>query len=305
MSIRFIDCPVFLSKFYAGKLSKIVPGLEINTEELVPSEMLRLVEHCEFVMNDHTYMDPEFLANCKRLKSIVFMGTGASSFIDIPAAKSQGIRVRTIKGYGDRSVAEHAIALMFSAGRRVVEMDRSIRQGEWATLNSMEFRGKRLGVVGTGGIGSEVIKMGAALGLEVLAWNRSGVANNLPCKEVALDYLMGNADVLSLHLALTDETKGILNAERLQMLGSDAILVNTSRGALINEDALLDCLRNNRIRHAALDVFLEEPLSKDSPFFDLENVTLTAHAGWMTTEASINLFRMSLEELSREILNQA
>ena len=157
MSIRFIDCPVFLYELYAGKLSKIVPGLEINTEELGPSEMLRLVEDCEFVMNDHTYMDPEFLANCKRLKSIVFMGTGASSFIDIPAAKSHGIRVRTIKGYGDRSVAEHAIALMFSAGRRVAEMDRSIRQGEWATLNSMEFRGKRLGVVGTGGIGSEVV----------------------------------------------------------------------------------------------------------------------------------------------------
>ncbi|MBE24553.1 MAG: 3-phosphoglycerate dehydrogenase [Rhodospirillaceae bacterium] len=305
MSIKFIDCPVFLSKFYVGKLSKIVPDLEINTGELVPSEMLRLVEHCEFVMNDHTYMDPEFLAHCKRLKSIVFMGTGASSFIDIPAAKSQGIRVRTIKGYGDRSVAEHAIALMFSAGRRVVEMDRSIRQGEWATLNSMEFRGKRLGVVGTGGIGSEVVKMGAALGLEVLAWNRSGVPNNLPCKEVTLDYLMGNADVLSLHLALTDETKGILDAGRLEMLRSDVILVNTSRGALINEDALLDCLRDHRIRHAALDVFSEEPLSKDSPFLELENVTLTAHAGWMTTEASINLFRMSLEELSREILNQA
>jgi D-3-phosphoglycerate dehydrogenase len=305
MSIKFIDCPMFLSKFYEGKLSRIVPDLEINTGELARNELRQLAENCEFVMNDHTYMDSEFLAHCKKLKSIVFMGTGASSFIDIPAAKSQGIRVRTIKGYGDRSVAEHAIALMFSAGRRVVEMDSSIRQGEWATLNSMEFLGKKLGVIGTGGIGSEVVKIGAALGLEVLAWNRSGVANDLPCKEVTLDYLIGNVDVLSLHLALTDETEGILNAERLQMLGSNAILVNTSRGALINESALLDCLRNHRIRHAALDVFLEEPLRKNSPFLDLENVTLTAHAGWMTTEASINLLRMSLEELSRELRGQA
>jgi len=304
MSIKFIDCPPLLFKSYDKDLSNMVPNLEINTKELTQNEMMNLAADCEFVMNEHTYMDSDFLAHCKKLKSIVFLGTGASSFIDISAADSHGIRVRTIDGYGNRSVAEHAIALMFSAGRRVVEMDHAIREGNWSTINSMEFRGKRLGVVGTGGIGSEVARIGAALGMQVLAWNRSGVANDLPCKEMELDELIQRADVLSLHLALTDETEGILNAERLQMLGNSSILVNTARGALIEESALLKCLRENKIGHAALDVFMEEPLPGDSPYIDLKNVTLTAHAGWMTTEASINLLRMSLEELAREIASQ-
>ena len=156
MSIKFIDCPPLLFKLYDKDLNNIAPNLEINTKELTQNEMMNLAADCEFVMNEHTYMDAEFIAHCKRLKSIVFLGTGASSYIDIATANNQGIRVRTIKGYGDRSVAEHAIALMFSAGRRVVEMDNSIRKGQWNTISSMEFRGKRLGVVGTGGIGSEV-----------------------------------------------------------------------------------------------------------------------------------------------------
>ena len=143
--------------------------------------------------------------------------------------------------------------------------------------------------------------MGAALGMEVLAWNRSGVPDDLPCKGVDLDSLIRNADVLSLHLSLTDETKGLLDSRRLAMLGSRAILVNTARGELVDEKALLDCLSNHRIAHAALDVFLQEPLPRNSPWLDLENVTLTPHSGWMTREASEALFRMSLEELSREL----
>ena len=301
MSINFIDCPQFLAELYNGDLMQIVPELEIHTDDLSRSRMMALLADSEFVMNDHTYMDQDFLLNCKNLKAIVFLGTGASSFIDVEAATRQGIRVRTVKGYGDRSVAEHAIALMFSAGRRVAEMDRSLRNGVWDTLNSIEFLGKKLGVVGTGGIGSEVVRIGSALGMEVLAWNRSGVPSKLPCKEVSLDYLLGNVDVLSLHLALTKETKNIINAKRLRDLKNNAILINTSRAALVDEVALLECLMMGRIKHAALDVFLEEPLAADNPFLNLDNVTLTAHAGWMTTEASIKLLRMSLLALSEEI----
>ena len=301
MSVNFIDCPQFLAKLYGGDLIQIVPDLKIHTGELSRNQMMALVADSKFIMNEHTYMDKEFLANGKNLKSIVFLGTGASSYIDVEAASHQGTRVRTVKGYGDRSVAEHAIALMFSAGRRVAEMDRSLRDGVWDTLNSIEFLGKKLGVVGTGGIGSEVVRIGSALGMEVLAWNRSGVSSALPCEEVPLDYLLNHVDILSLHLALTPQTKNIINSERFQMLKKNAIFINTSRAALIDEDALLECLKLGKIRHAALDVFSEEPLPQDSPFLNIKNVTLTAHAGWMTTEASVKLLRMSLEELSKEI----
>ena len=170
MSINFIDCPQSLAELYNGDLMQIVPELKIYTGDLSRSRMMALLADSEFVMNDHTYMDQDFLLNCKNLKAIVFLGTGASSFIDVEAATRQGIRVRTVKGYGDRSVAEHAIALMFSAGRRVAEMDRSLRNGVWDTLNSIEFLGKKLGVVGTGGIGSEVVRIGSALGMDCLLY---------------------------------------------------------------------------------------------------------------------------------------
>ena len=297
MRAIFFDCPSFLAALYDDELKAIVPDLAMTVDDVPGGDVAAHVGDAVGVINDHTYMPDEVLAACRALKVIVFMGTGASSYIDVAAAERRGIEVRTIKGYGDRTVAEHALALMFDCVRQTARMDRALRAGSWHTLDGVELAGKTLGVVGTGGVGREMVRLGAGLGMEVIAWNRSGVPDDLPCTAMAtLDALLEDAHVVSLHLGLNDETAGMIDARRLALMRPGAILVNTARGAVIDEAALVEALRGQRIR-AGLDVFADEPIGAGHPLAALENVTLTPHAGFMTAEASARLLRMALEQM--------
>ena len=300
MKAIFFDCPPFLHALYRGELATIVPDLEINVGNPSREEALALLEGATFAMNDHTQMDAAFLAACRSLKAIVFLGTGAASFIDLAAAERLGIRVRAYGGYGDQSVAEHAVALMFAAARQIATMDRAIRRGHWETLNGVELAGKVLGVVGTGGIGKAMVRLGAGLGMRVIAWNRSGVPADLPCAAVELDALLGEAHVVSLHVALNEGSRRLIDRRRIGLLRPGAILINTARGAILDEPALVEALQAGRIGHAGLDVFADEPLPASHPLTRLDNVTLTAHAAFMTEEASARLLRMALEILAEE-----
>ena len=300
MRATFIDCPTFLHELYRGELASIVPDLEINIGSPSREEAIALLEGATFAMNDHTMMDEAMLAACSGLRSIVFLGTGAASYIDLQAAERLGVRVRAYGGYGDQSVAEHAIALMFAAARGVARMDREMREGRWDTLNGIELAGRTLGVIGTGGIGKAMARLGAGLGMQVVAWNRSGVPEGLPCRAVELDELLSSADVVSLHLVLNEQTRGFLNRRRIGLMKPGAIFINTARGAIVDEAALIEALQAGRIAHAGLDVFGTEPLPPGHPLTRLENVTLTAHAAFATREASERLLRMALELLAEE-----
>ncbi len=300
MKATFVDCPPFLHELYTGDLATIVPDLDVHVGSPSAAEAIDLLRDSAIAMNDHTMMDEALLTACPSLKAIVFLGTGAASYIDLAAADRLGIRVRAYGGYGDQSVAEHAIALMFAAGRKIAPMHAAIRAGHWEPLNGIEFAGKTLGVVGTGGIGKVMIRLGAGLGMQVLAWNRSGVPDDLPCASVALDDLLSRADVVSLHLALNEGTLGLIDRRGIGLLQRHAILINTARGAILDETALIEALGDGRIAHAGLDVFAEEPLGADHPLAKLDNVTLTAHAAFMTREASERLLRMALELVVEE-----
>ena len=300
MKATFIDCPPFLHELYRGELAEIVPDLAINVGSPAPDEVIRLLEGSTFAMNDHTTMDAPLLEACPGLKCTVFLGTGAASFIDLAAAERLGIRVRTYGGYGDQSVAEHAIALMFAAGRGIARMDREIRAGRFEPHNGMEFAGKSLGVVGTGGIGKAMVRLGAGLGMRVLAWNRSGVPDDLPAQATELDDLLAQADVVSIHLTLNEGTRNFIDRRRLALLKPGAIFINTARGAIVDETALIQALQDGRIAHAGLDVFTTEPLPPDHALAALPNVTLTAHAAFATREASERLLRTALEILAEE-----
>ncbi|BCX16722.1 MAG: glycerate dehydrogenase [Geminicoccaceae bacterium] len=297
----FIDCPTFLKELYDEGLAHLVPDLEIVVGDPVGDELVKLCAGRSHILNDHSRFTAEILERCRDLRCIVFLGTGAGSFIDLDAARRLGITVRSYKGYGDRSVAEHAFALMLAAAHRVAEMDREVRAGLFQPKNSVELLGKTVGVIGTGGIGREMIRLCAGIGMKVLAWNRSGVPAELPCEAVPLDELLRRSDVVSLHLGLNEETRGLLSRDKLALLKPGAIFVNTARGAIVDEVALVEALREGRIAHAALDVFAEEPLPADSPLRTLPNTTLTPHAGFMTREASVNLLRMALEILRDEL----
>ena len=298
MRAIFFDCPSFLAELYDDELRAIVPDLQMTIDDVPGDDVAAYVGDAVGVINDHTYLSEEILAACRALKVIVFMGTGASSYMDVAAAERLGIEVRTIKGYGDRTVAEHALALMFDCGRQTARMDRALRAGTWHTLDGVEFAGKTLGVVGTGGVGREMVRLGAGIGMEVIAWNRSGVPADLPCRAAdTLDALLARSHVVSLHLGLNDETEGMIDARRLALMRPGAMLVNTARGAVVDEAALAEALRGGRLRAAGLDVFADEPIGADHPLVALENATLTPHAGFMTAEASARLLRMALEQM--------
>jgi D-3-phosphoglycerate dehydrogenase len=145
-----------------------------------------------------------------------------------------------------------------------------------------------------------MVRLCAALGMRVLAWNRSGVPDGLPARATELDELLARSDVVSIHLSLNEGTRGLIDRRRLGLLKPGAILINTARGAIVDEAALVEALQDGRIAHAGLDVFATEPLPPDHPLARLENVTLTAHAAFATREASERLLRIALEILAEE-----
>jgi D-3-phosphoglycerate dehydrogenase / 2-oxoglutarate reductase len=292
MRTLFIDCNDQLGAVWQQVLRPDDPPIDVNRKPLERDALPQLIKGYDICIDDHSYMPTELVAQCDALKHIVFLGTGASSYMNVAELEARGVRVHTIKGYGDTAVAEHTVALMFAASRDIARMDRQMRGGTWQTREGVQLAGKTLGIVGLGGIGREVMRVARGIGMEVIVWNRSPQPG-VPL--VPLDDLLARSDVISLHLALNDETRGFLTAEHIARTKPGVVLVNTARGALVDEAALIEGLRSGRIRHAGLDVFHAEPLKADHPLATMDNVTLSAHAGFRTLEASQTLLRRAID----------
>ena len=271
------------------------PPVAVNEQgDIAADELPGLLAGYDFVLNDHTQMPTEAMRACKDLKHIIFLGTGARSYMNPEELAELGITVHIIKGYGDIAVAEHSIALMWAATRGLAAMDRGMRAGNWARTEGMELTGKTIGLLGFGGIAAEVARIAGGSGMKVLAWNRS--PKSAPgVTFVELDTLLAESHVLSVHLLLNDETRGFLSAERIARMRPGSILVNTARGALVDEAAMLAALEAGHLRHAGLDVFDIEPLPAGHKLTTLPNVTLSAHSAFRTPEASDNLIRLALD----------
>ena len=295
MSGLFADATEELAAIFHRVVRADDPPVAVNLQPELPEAALPvLFAGQRFVLIDHTTLPTETMRACRDLRHVIFLGTGARSYMDPEALAALGITVHTIRGYGDTAVAEHTIALMWAAARDVAAMDRAIRAGFWPRSEGMQFTGKTLGLIGFGGIAAEAARIAVGSGMRVLAWNRT--ARTAPGVEfVDLDTLLAESHVVSLHLLLTEETRGFLSAARLARLRPGAILVNTARGALVDEAALVAALQAGRIGHAALDVFVEEPLPAAHPLAGLPNVTLTAHSAFRTPEASETLLRRALD----------
>ena len=294
MKSIFIDCnhqlePVWQRVHGAGD-----PPITVNTAPFTSQDLPRLLDGYEVVLDDHSYMPTPIIAQCKSLKHIVFLGTGAASYMNIAELKDLGVTVHIIKGYGDTAVAEHTIALMFDCARDIAKMDRTLRAGTWKPLEGMQLLGKTLGIIGLGGIGAETARIAKGIGMKVVAYNRTKRAD-APVPLVDLDELLATSDVVSLNLVLNDETRNFLNADRIARMKPGVILLNTARGALVDEDAMLAALRSGHIRQAGLDVYHNEPLKADHPLTRIENVTLSAHAAFRTIEASMTLLRRAVD----------
>ncbi|MGL3214494.1 NAD(P)-dependent oxidoreductase [Bradyrhizobium sp. BR 1433] len=275
------------------------PRMRINRNPDIKSEDYPAVlDGAEIAVVDHTALPTDVAKKCAGLKHVVFLGTGARSYMNPEELAELGISVHLIKGYGDTAVAESAIALMWSSARVIAQMDREMRAGNWLREDGMQLTGKTLGLVGFGGIAAEVARIALGSGMKVIAWNRS--AKSHPGVEfVDLDTVLGSSDVVSIHLLLNDETRGLITRDKIAKMKKGVVLINTARGAIVDEQAMIDALNSGHIRHAGLDVYNIEPLPKDHPLTKIPNVTLSAHSAFRTPEASENLIHAAWEHCRR------
>ena len=291
----FLDAVDDLAAVFHGVSRPGDPPVTVNEQgDIAPAELSGLIAGYDFVLNDHTQMPTDAMRACAGLKHVIFLGTGARSYMNPEELAELGIAVHIIKGYGDTAVAEHAIALMWAAARGLAAMDGGMRAGNWVRTEGMELTGKTIGLLGFGGIAAEVARIAGGSGMRVLAWNRS--PKSAPGVTFTdLDTLLADSQVLSLHLLLNDETRGFLSAERIAGIRPGAILVNTARAAIVDEAAMIAALRTGHLRHAALDVFTTEPMPAGHILTTLPNVTLSAHSAFRTPEASEKLLRMAMD----------
>jgi D-3-phosphoglycerate dehydrogenase / 2-oxoglutarate reductase len=292
----FLDAVDDLAAVFKKVVRPTDPAMDVvERGAIAPEELPAMTAGYDFLFDDHTQLPTDAMRACKGLKHIIFLGTGARSYMHPEELADLGIQVHIIKGYGDTAVAEHTIALMWAAARGVARMDGGMRNGgQWIRTEGMELTGKTIGLLGYGGIAAEVARIAAGSGMKVLAWNRT--PKTAPgVTFVGLDTLLAESQVLSVHLLLNDETRGFLSAERIAKLPPGTILVNTARAAIVDEAAMIASLKSGHLRHAAMDVFLNEPLEAGHELTTLDNVTLTAHSAFRTPEATEKLLRIALD----------
>jgi D-3-phosphoglycerate dehydrogenase len=295
----FVDANESLAVIFERLAKPGDPRVRIHRDpDVTPDQLPGVLGGAEIAIVDHTALPTDVARKCAGLKHVVFLGTGARSYMNPEELAELGISVHLIRGYGDTAVAESAIALMWAAARGIAQMDREMRAGNWLREDGMQLTGKTLGLIGFGGIAAEVARIALGSGMRVIAWNRS--PKTYPDVQfVDLNTLLVACHVVSLHLLLNDETRGFLSRERIASMRPGVILVNTARGALVDETAMIDALKSGHIRHAGLDVFNIEPLPAGHPLTKLPNVTLSAHSAFRTPEASENLIQAAWEHCRR------
>jgi D-3-phosphoglycerate dehydrogenase / 2-oxoglutarate reductase len=285
----FVDANESLAVIFERLRKPDDPRVRIHRNpDVTPDQLPGVLDAAEIAIVDHTALPTDIARKCTGLKHVVFLGTGARSYMNPEELAELGISVHLIKGYGDTAVAESTIALMWASARVLAQMDREVRAGNWLRADGMQLTGKTLGLIGFGGIAAEVARISLGSGMRVLAWNRT--PKKFPGVDfVDLNALLAQSHVVSLHLLLNDETRGFLSRQRIAAMKPGVILINTARGALVDEAAMIDALNAGHIRHAGLDVFNTEPLPADHPLAKLPQVTLSAHSAFRTPEASENL----------------
>jgi D-3-phosphoglycerate dehydrogenase len=263
-----------------SQLEVLLPPDESSLRDAVPSSDALIVR-------SRTRVTSDLLEGARRLRLVARAGIGVDN-IDVDAATERGILVVNAPLGNVRSTAEHTMALIFALARRVTAADRAARDGTWKTgYEGMQLAGKRLGVIGVGKIGRQVAAMASALGMEILAHDPYLPATAWPdlgLRPVPFDELLSEADIVTLHVPLLPETRGLIGAAEISRMKPGAYLVNCARGGLVDEAELADALASGRLAGAALDVFEREPV-RDSPLLAAPNLILTPHVAASTKEA--------------------
>ncbi|MFC1899523.1 2-hydroxyacid dehydrogenase [Chloroflexota bacterium] len=273
-----------------------------NSRAVGEEQLLSRIADADVVYNirSTSVFSQNVISNCPQLKLIAIFGVGYDN-VDLQATSERGITVANTPGYSAVAVGEMSLSLALAVARRIVQNDRNVRTGGWAKGYSLQLHGKTLGIVGTGSIGQRMIQLGKAIGMKVIAWTFH------PSPERAMEYgiefvtlaeLMRRSDVVSIHVLGIPSTDKLIGKHELALMKSTAMLINTARGSVVDESALVEALQNGTIAGAGLDVFTVEPLIPDHPLRHIDNVVLSPHTGAMAPEATLAGLSMAVDNVS-------
>lgn len=308
---------VFLDADTLGNDVDLSP-IEAVTGEMVkhprtsPEQVTERIRGFDTVLVNKVVLSREHFEACPELKTVAVVATGLNN-IDQEAAKAHGVTVMNVTNYGRSTVAQHTMALILALATRLVDYDKDVRAGRWEQSSMfclmdhpiLELEGRTLGVVGYGDLGQGVVERAKAFGMNILLGARPGQAtgevDGYP--RIPMDELLPQVDVLSLHCLLTDETRNMIGARELKMMKKDALLINTSRGGLVDEQALADALRAGTIGGAGFDVLTEEPPRNGNPLLagDIPNLIVTPHSAWASREARQRIVDITARNLSSAV----
>lgn len=307
---------VFLDDVECAKYQELLEPLQrfggLTVYTTVPKnnrELLERVHDATVVCFGLSHFTKEVLSACPDLKLLCFLGTGVWDYVDLEAANKLRIAVMNVADYGINAVAEHVLALMLAVNRHICEAHQRVLWGIWdqSGLAGVELAGSTLGIVGLGRIGRRVAEIGLQLGMRVCGYD------NVPPQQwpgfqqiefMSLRNVVRTADYLTIHLPGLPETQNVVNADVLKLLKKDAVVINTSRGEVLDNEFLAHLLRTGRIRGAGLDVFPTEPPGNDNPYLGLTNVVLTPHIGFATRNAIQRLLQTAVQQIADFLVDE-
>lgn len=270
-------------------------GIKVDVYNTPPSgqdDLLKRIEGAHSIINVRAYCKfPEsVLKAAPHLKHIAIWGTG-TEHVDLKAAQALGIVISNTPDTATDSVAEHTLTLMLAVARKVPTLDRIVRDKQWVRGQLIQLAGKTLGIIGTGVIGCRTAQIARGIGMKVIAWSYhpdQAKAEKFGFEYASLDDVLKLSDVVSLHLRSSSQSDGLIDAAALAKMKQGAILVNTARGSIVDEAALIEALQNGRLTGAGMDVFHKEPIPPDHPFLTMGNVVMSPHTAGTTIEALNN-----------------
>ena len=284
------DFPSILSGTAALKRLEQQAQVTVHTNRAsTAEELIQRLQGAKVVVNIRAYskFDERLLKACPDLKMIAVLGVGTDN-VDLGAASRLGIRVTNTPGFSAVSVAEHTLALMLAAARKIPEHEKELRAGRWTRLPMTQLHGKRAGIIGFGNIGRQFAGLARGIGMKVWAWTfhpSPRRAEEEGIQFVEFDQLLSQSDVIAVTIKASEKTRGLISRQALEKVKPSCILVNTARASIVDTPALIEALGKGKLAAAALDVFDQEPLPAGDPLLSLPNVVISPHNAGMTPEA--------------------
>lgn len=304
MKIVVVD-HVYLEEKHLKKL-RTLGQLKVFREPPKTSEELKKrIKEADVAIVGWSQLTKSVIDSAAKLKMISIWAT-TCHYADLEAAKERGIVVTHVPGYATESVAEYTFALLLASVRKLNLADRHVRKGnfDWRPFGGRELAGKTLGIIGTGTIGCRIAEIARAFQMQVLGYDKypnPKRAEEIGFKNVDLDTLLKNSDIVTLHVTLTPETEKLVGKREIGIMKNNAVIINTSQGKVVDEKALVEALKSNKLSFAGLDVLEEEPPPKNNSLFKLDNTVLSPHIAFNTVEAEARCTDICVDNVAKFI----